>query len=108
MRSATSSEGPRLVRIAVPCAQTRVAVKMHSQTNGTEALYVSRGLFSRPQKPQAKRETRSILCHSVVVDLTFEHVAVAVAILSSCCLPALRGVVYEVKFMLLHVHCTNS
>ena len=24
MRSATSSEGPRLVRIAVPCAQTRV------------------------------------------------------------------------------------
>ena len=34
MRSATSSEGPRLVRIAVPCAQTRVAVKMHSQTNG--------------------------------------------------------------------------
>ena len=26
MRSATSSEGPRLVRIAVPCAQTSVAI----------------------------------------------------------------------------------
>ena len=71
--------------------------------------------FERPvqqaTEPQAKRETRSILCHSVVVDLIFEHVAIAVAISSSCCLPALRGVVYEVigsKFMLLHVHCTNS
>ena len=30
MRSATSSESPRLVRIAVPCAQTRVAIEMHS------------------------------------------------------------------------------
>ena len=31
MRSSTGSEGPRLVRIAVPCAQTRVAIEMHSQ-----------------------------------------------------------------------------
>ena len=28
MRSATSSEGPRLVRIAVLCAQTRMAIEM--------------------------------------------------------------------------------
>ena len=33
MRSATSSEGPRLFRIALPCAQTRVTIEMHSLTN---------------------------------------------------------------------------
>ena len=32
MRSATSSEGPWLVGIAVPCAQTRVAIEMHSSS----------------------------------------------------------------------------
>ena len=36
MRSSTSSEGPRLVRNAVLCAQTRVAIEMHSQTNGVK------------------------------------------------------------------------
>ena len=40
-----------------------------------------------------------------------ENVAIAVVSLSSCCLPASRGVVYKVvgsKFVLLHVHCTNG
>ena len=40
-----------------------------------------------------------------------ENVTIAVVSLSSCCWPASRGVVYELigsKFMLLHVHCTNS
>ena len=32
MCTSTSSEGPRLVRIAVPCTQTRVAIEMHSRT----------------------------------------------------------------------------
>ena len=38
MCSSTSSEGPRLVRIAVPCAQTRMAIEMHSssRTNGAK------------------------------------------------------------------------
>ena len=36
MRSSTSSEGPRLVRFAVPCAQIRVAIEVHSQTNGVK------------------------------------------------------------------------
>ena len=36
MCSATSSEGPRLVRIVVTCAQTRVAIKMHSRMNGVK------------------------------------------------------------------------
>ena len=36
MRSSTSSEGARLVRIAVPYAQTRVAIEMHSQMNGAK------------------------------------------------------------------------
>ena len=58
MRSATSSEGPRLVRIAVPRAQTRVTIETHSRTNG----------FERPvqqaTEPRAKRETRSVLLQS--------------------------------------------
>ena len=33
MHSSTNSEGPRLVRIAVPCAQTRVAIEIHSRQN---------------------------------------------------------------------------
>ena len=36
MRSSISSEGPRLVRIAVPCAPTRVAKEMHSRMNGAK------------------------------------------------------------------------
>ena len=86
MRSATSSEGPRLVRIAVPCAQTRVAIEIHSRTNGAKR----RAFLSRPRatEPRAKRETRSVLCHSLVVDSTFEqseNVAIAVVSSSSCC-----------------------
>ena len=40
-----------------------------------EAPHVFRGLLSRPcaTKPQAKQETRSVLCHSLVVDLTSEQ-----------------------------------
>ena len=36
MRCSTSLEGPRLVRIAVLCAQTRVAIEMHSRMNGAK------------------------------------------------------------------------
>ena len=117
MHSATSSEGPRLVRIAVPCAQIRVAIEMHSRMNGAKRrVFQETCSACRPSatEPWAKQETRSVLCHSVVVDSTFEQsekVAIAVVSLSSCCWPALRGVVYEVigsKFVLLHVHCTNG
>ena len=48
MRSPTSSDGPRLVRIAVPYEQTIVAIEMHSWNEGREAPCVSRGLLSRP------------------------------------------------------------
>ena len=36
MHSATSSEGSRLVKIVVPCAQTRVVIdlEMHLRANG--------------------------------------------------------------------------
>ena len=73
MHSSTNSEGPRLVRIAVPCAQTRVAIEMHSRRNERcKAPHVSRGLLSRPlaTEPRVKREMRSILRHSLVVDST--------------------------------------
>ena len=36
MRSFISSEGPRLVRIKVPCAQTMVAIEIHRRINGTK------------------------------------------------------------------------
>ena len=36
MHSATSSEGSRLVRTVVPCAQTRVAIETHSQVDSAK------------------------------------------------------------------------
>ena len=36
MRSATSSEGSRLVRIAVLCAQMRVPIETYSPVNGAK------------------------------------------------------------------------
>ena len=51
MRFSTNSEGPQLVRIAVPCAQTRVAIEMHSRTGERErheAPLVSSGQLIRP------------------------------------------------------------
>ena len=79
-----------LVRVTVPCAQTRVAIEMNSQTNSAKRRTFQKGLLSRPRatEPQAKRETRSVLCHSLMVDSTFEqseNVAIAVVSLSSCC-----------------------
>ena len=48
MLSSTSSEGPRLVRFAVPYAQTRVAIEMHNFSNERhKAAHVSRGQLSR-------------------------------------------------------------
>ena len=82
MRSSTSSEGPRLVRIAVPCA-------FSISNKQCEALHVLRGLACsacRPcaTKPRAKQETRSVLCHALVVDLTFDQSEnVATAVVSS-------------------------
>ena len=85
----TSSEGPRLVRIVVPCAQTRMAIKRHSGTKHCafrEACsYI---MLSRPRatEPRAKQEMRSVLCHSLMIDSTFkqsENVAIAVVSLNS-------------------------
>ena len=77
--------GPRLIRIAVPCGH-RDAFSNERR----EVPHVSRGLLSRPRatEPQVKRETRSVLCHSLVVNLTFEeseNVAFAVVQSSSSC-----------------------
>ena len=79
MRSPTSSEDSRLVRIVVPCAQTRLpgsigAIEMHSRARASGASAVR---FDRPARqatePRAKREAISALCHGLVVDSTFER-----------------------------------
>ena len=78
MRSPTSSEDSRLVRIVVPCVQTRLpgpgAIEMHSRTRASGA---SAARFDRPARqatgPRAKREAMSALCHGLVVDSTFER-----------------------------------
>ena len=50
LHSLTSSEGSRLVRIVVPCAQTRLpGHRSHSQV---------------------KREARFVLCHSIIGSFT--------------------------------------
>ena len=96
MRSSTSSEGPRLVRIAVPCAQTRVAIEMHSRTNGAKCRAFREACSAGHRMPSLERNKRRGLFfrHSLVVDST----------------PALRGVVYEIiligsKFVLLQLAC---
>ena len=73
MHSSSSSEGSRLVRIVVPCAQTRVTIETHSRVNGAK-----HGVFReacpaghRALKPRAKREVRSVLCRSLMIDSTF-------------------------------------
>ena len=72
MHCATSSEGPQLIRIAVPCAQTRVAIEMHLERTAQSATCLERPA-QQVTKPRVKRETRSVLCHSLVVDSTFEQ-----------------------------------
>ena len=57
MRSTTSSEGPRLVRIAVPCAQTRVAIEMHSRVNSAK-LRVFREACSPGHMPPAEPQVK--------------------------------------------------
>ena len=85
MRSPTSSEDSRLVRIVVPCAQRGCqglgAIEMHFRARASGA---SAACFNRPAwqatKPRAKREAMSALCHGLVVDSTFkrsENVAIA-------------------------------
>ena len=66
----------------MPCAQTRLpgpigAIEMHSQAQANGASIVH---FDRPArlatKPRAKREVMSALYHGLVVDSTFERVAI--------------------------------
>ena len=75
MRSPTSSEDSQLVRIVVPCAQTRLpGPRMHSRARASGA---SAARFDRPARqaaePRAKREAMSALCHGLVIDSTFER-----------------------------------
>ena len=96
MRSPTSSEDSRLVRIVVPCAQTwhkrgcqgLGAIEMHSRAQASSA---SAARFDRPARqatePRVKREVMSALCHGLVVDSTFqrsENVAITRQLLLAC------------------------
>ena len=79
MRSPTSSEDSRLVRIVVPCAQTRLPrPRGHRDAfSSSSASGASAARFDRPARqatePRTKREAMSALCHGLVVDLTFER-----------------------------------
>ena len=94
------------------CAQTRVAIKMHSWTAWSAARFERPAQHAGHVPPSLERsKMRCVLYHSVVVDLTFEQSENVVVSSSSCYWPALRDVVYKVigsKFSLLHVHCTNG
>ena len=71
MCSSTSSEGPRLVRFAVPCAQTSVAIEMHSRTNGAKC-HVFQEACSAGHRASSEAERRGLffVVHSLVVDST--------------------------------------
>ena len=75
MRSPTSSEDSRSVRIVVPCAQTRLpGPRGHTRARASGA---SAACFNRPARQatesRAKREVMSALCRGLVVDSTFER-----------------------------------
>ena len=80
MRSPTSLEDSRLVRIVVPCAQTRLprprghrdAFSSSSAVRGASAARFNRPAWQATE-PRAKREAMSALCHGLVVDSTFER-----------------------------------
>ena len=99
MRSPTSWEDSWLVRIVVPCAQTRLprprAIEMHSRVRASGA---SAARFDRPARqatePRAKREAMSVLCHGLVVDSTFEPGVRTSVSLISYSWPPVRGVVF--------------
>ena len=78
MRSPTSSEDSRLVRMLCRVhkrgCQGLGAIEMHSRARASGA---SAARFDRPAwqatEPRAKREAISALCHGLVVDSTFER-----------------------------------
>ena len=61
MHSATSLDGPRSLRIEVPCGQTRVAIEIHPQTNGAKRCAFQEACLAGQQR-RAKREVSSVLC----------------------------------------------
>ena len=83
MHSSTSSEGSRSVRIVVPCAQTRVATETHSRANDAKHRMFQEACPAG-HRAQAKREARSVLCHSLMIDWMLMSS-------SSCSWPAVRG-----------------
>ena len=74
MHSPTSSEDSQLVRIVVPCAQTRLPGPRGHRDAFLSGVSAAR--FDRPARqatePRAKREAMSALCHGLVVDSMFE------------------------------------
>ena len=58
-----------------------------------EVLGISRG---QATEPQAKREARSVLYHTLVVDSMFEQNNNVAITSSSCSWPAVRGMVYAI------------
>ena len=78
MRSPTSSEDSRLVRIVL-CAQTRLPRPRGHRDVFSSSSYsgASATCFDMPAQqatePRAKREAMSALCHGLVVDSTFER-----------------------------------
>ena len=90
MHSSTSSEGSQLVRIVVPCAQTRVAIETHSRVKGTKCRAFreaskARGKVCSLSQPDGKfnvRAEQERCCYTVSS--------------SSCSWPAVRSVVYAI------------
>ena len=80
MRSPTSSEDSRSVRIVVPCAQTRLpGPRAHRDafSSSSERRGASAACFDRPARqttePRAKGEAMSALCYGLMVDSTFKR-----------------------------------
>ena len=106
------------IRFAVPCAQTRVAIGCTLEQMVQSAARFERPCWAcrpRATKPLVKRETMSVICHSVVVNLTFNraerechHMAITVVCLSSCYTCIEECGLQSNRFKVHTATCTNS
>ena len=112
MRSPTNSEGSRLVRIVVPCAQTRVPwPRGHRDAFSNERRKgprVSRRLLSRPPSLEWSKR-RGLFFVIVWWYIRRERMSPFTRWVRAAAWPAMRGVVYTIMAQLssAHAHCTN-
>ena len=100
MHSATSLQGPGLVRTVGLCAQTRVAIETYFWTSGAKRCAFREACWAGQFDVQAERERRPC----TLLSGEFEQLFLACS--KGC---GLRDIRFKVRVLLsAHAHCTNG